>query len=124
MPKKNSLFGPNPLPSVSAKSMATSFVSDPVAVQFLDNFTVQIVATGAPAGTFAVQVSNDYDPNNSSATPDWQSLILQGGTPTLTGSPDNINIYINQLPSPYVRIAYTATSGSGSCNIFVAGKEI
>lgn len=123
MPRKNSLFSPNPIPGVSAQSMAASFTSKVVAIQFLDNLMIQIVATGTPAGTFAVQVSDDYDPNITPVTSNWVSLPLSG-TPTLSGSGDTIDIAINQLPSPYMRIVYTRSSGTGVCNAWVSGKEI
>lgn len=123
MPRKNSLFSPTAIPGIAAKSMAASFTSGVISVQFLDNIMLQIVSTGTPAGTFAVQVSSDYDVNSNPNTSNWVALPLSG-TPTLSGSGDIIDIAMNQVPSPYMRLVYTRSSGTGTCNAWVSAKEV
>lgn len=121
MPQKNSLFTNKPV--ISGQAMATSFISPIMSVQFLDNLMIQIVSTGTPTGSFAIQGSNDYNKDVSPLTVNWINLPLSG-TPTLSGSPDSIDIQMTQLASPFIRVVYTATSGAGSCSIWLAGKEI
>lgn len=119
--KKNSLYSPTPI--VKNGDLSASLTSPVTAVQFLDNIMLQIVATGSPTGTFAVQTSLDFDPNTPTVTPTWTSLQLSG-TPALTGSGDTILITLNQLPGPYIRTVYTRSAGTGSCNINISAKEI
>ena len=121
MPTKNSLFSPTPV--LSAQSMAATFISPVMSVQFLDNLMIQIVATGTPSGTFAVQGSNDYNVNINPQTTNWVNLPLSG-VPTLSGSPDTIDIQMTQIASPFIRVVYTRTAGIGACTIWLAGKAV
>jgi hypothetical protein len=111
--------------------------SSAVNIQFMDNVGVQLNFSGSPVGTFQVQVSADYAfdeignvtvENSGNWTPVTLSYLL-GGTltfatsvPTSQGSP--IYLDLNQLSAPWLRVVYTNSSGSGTLNCFVTGKEI
>ena len=119
MSRKNSLAGAK---ITSAQSLASSFNSAATNIQFLDSVGIQINATGTASGSFAVQVSQDYDPTKNVAG-NWIALSLSG-TPALSGAADNIEITLQQIPAQWLRVAWTATSGTGNCDIFVSAKEI
>jgi hypothetical protein len=106
-----------------AISGATSIQSSPVGIKFTDNVSIQIQSTGTLAGTFAVQVSNDFDPNLPTATANWSDLALSA-VPTLAGSSDSILIDLTQVSAPFIRLSYTATSGAGNISATIAAKGI
>jgi hypothetical protein len=108
-------------------SLAT--VTSPVInIQNLDNVGFQInITTGTPAGTFAVQVSMDY--KEYGTFPNAQVLVA-GTWTTLTsqviasGTPTPITFDLNQLSSPWIRLLYTKTSGTGNFDVFICGKSL
>ena len=102
--------------SQSQASVATN-------INRLDNVGYQVNWSGSPSGTFSVQISADY-------SQDFQGNILNPGNwitllsevvPTAT-SP--IYFDLTQLSAPWVRLIYTATSGTGLANAYVTAKEI
>lgn len=105
-----------------------SLTSAITAIQLVDNIAYQMVWTGAPVGTFAFQVSQDYEPgkgpNSEPANPgNWITLPV---TPAIiaSGSPDIAFVDLNQMGASYCRVVYTKTSGTGTLNIFVTAKAI
>lgn len=84
-------------------------------IRWLDNIVLYMSWTGTPTGTFTVQVS----PDNTT----WFNLNL---TPpaTAAGSGGTHRVALTQLPDPYIRAIYTASTGSGSLNVKIAGKMI
>ena len=84
--------------------------------------------TGTPTGTFSVEVSQDYvapvgvqdEPLNAGT---WVPLTLS--VPVLAaGTADTAFIDVDVTGAAYVRLVYTATSGSGTLNATIAGKVI
>lgn len=112
MSRKNALA---PIPLIVNESMATSITSPSIEIQWLDNVCVQLVWTGTPTGTFSVEGSLDQV--------SWAALILN---PTISaaGSADNALIDLNQLSFPYIRVVYTASSGTGTLNALLGAKMI
>jgi len=112
------------------KSLATSFVSDPTIIKFLDNCSYQInITTSDSSGTFAVEASNDYSYNqttNSVINPGtWVAVDLEGGIPYAAGANDSILIDLNQLPFNAIRVKYTSSvAGTGTCDIFLNAKQL
>lgn len=88
------------------------------------------VSTTDSAGTFQVQVSNDYYVNEGNdavvVNPGhWVGLTLAGGTPTVAAVSDQIVINLNQLPFYAVRLAYfPTTSGTGTVDIYITDKSL
>ena len=78
---KNTLLRFNAAPS---HAMATSFTSAVSNIQYMDNIGYQYnITSGAPSGTFSVQVSADYqqDPEGVVTNPgNWIALLQPGGT--------------------------------------------
>ena len=120
MPRKNVLQGAH---TVQAQSMSATFTSPYTNIQYLDNLMIQISYTGTPAGTFAIEGSNDYNPNISPDASHWGNLPLSG-TPTAVGSADTIDIQMTQLACSWIRLVYTRTSGTGVCDVYITGKEV
>lgn len=105
-----------------------SLTSAITAVQMVDNVAYQIDFTGAPVGTFSVQVSINYEPgrgpNSEPANPGtWVDLTLDPAI-IASGSPDTAFIDINQTGSAYIRLVYTRTSGSGTLNAMITAKAV
>jgi hypothetical protein len=91
-----------------------------------DNVAFQIVWSGAPVGTFDVQVSVDHaqdSQGNVSNTGTWLSLTLSSPV-AAAGSAGNAYVDINQISAPYIRVVYTKTSGTGTLNIWAAAKGV
>lgn len=99
----------------SAGDMSGNLTSASIDIEFLDNVSVQAAWTGSPVGTFNVQGSVDQI--------SWSTLTTN---PVITaaGSPDNGLFDLNQLSFPFVRLIYTATSGTGTLVAKVSAKML
>lgn len=107
--RKNTL---EPVSLVTSGDMSGNITSRSQNVQFLDFVSVQIDITGSPVGSLDVQVSQ----NNST----WVSLPLSP-TPDVSKTP--IVIEITEEICPYIRIVYTATSGSGTMTALITARQ-
>lgn len=118
-----------PYKVISAGNMAlASLTSSISSIQGVDNVGYQVNFSGSPVGTFDVQVSMDYQPglspNDQPANAgNWISLPLSTAI-TASGSAGSAYIDLNQLSSPYIRIVYTRTSGTGSLDAYIVAKAI
>jgi hypothetical protein len=114
--------------TITSGDMSGSLTSAITAIEFMDNIGYQISFSGAPVGNFQVQVSMDYDQDingNVIHAGEWIAIPLSNGSidvPTSLGSP--IYIDLNQLTAPWIKLVYTRTSGSGTCNTFISGKMV
>lgn len=116
----------NPVHVIVAKSMATSITSPAQETKLQDNLGVQFNWTGVPVGTFGVQVSMDYHQDqegNITNQGNWTTLPL---SPALTAVGTGGTAYadLNQLSAPYIRVFYTAVSGTGTLDAFINGKGV
>lgn len=115
--------------------MTTSITSPATSIQFLDDIGAQFNWTGAPVGTFSVQISADYaqDSEGNIQNPgNWISIIFTywNGTifvtsnsiPTTVGSPIYLDLAL--LSAPWIRFVYTSVSGSGTLNSFITAKSV
>lgn len=84
-------------------------------IQYLDNISVQLTWSGTPTGTFAIQGSLDKV--------NWIALSLSP-TPGAAGAAGSILLDLNQLSFPWIRITYTASSGSGTLSAWISGKMV
>lgn len=116
-------------------SMASNVISAVTSIAFLDNIGLQLNFSGSPVGSFQAQVSADYaqdDYGNVTNAGTWIAVLLTyyNGTtvvqstsvPTTQGSP--IYLDLNQLSAPYLRVVYTAGSGSGTLNALITAKML
>jgi hypothetical protein len=107
--------------TIAAGDMSGSLTSKVSDISGFDNVAVQLVWTGTPTGTFAVQGSLDYNPQLATGT--WTALTLSS-SPAAAGSASNVLLDLNQLSFPWIRVVYTAVSGSGTLNAYIAGKMV
>lgn len=120
---KNALV---PVHIVKAQSMASSVTSTPTNVQYLDNVTYFATWTGTPTGTFNVQASLDYQPGSGGTVLNagtWSNLSLSASV-AAAGAADTALFDLNELPFPWIRLVYTAVSGSGTLDLWVSGKAV
>lgn len=97
-------------------NMATSQVSVVTNIETSDDVGYQVVWTGNAIGTFAVEASiNGVN---------WEELDLGSPGPAAAGSSDSFLISLGLIPYPQVRLTYTASSGTGSLNVWVCAKRI
>lgn len=117
-----------PIPLFTSADMSGNLTSGAVNIQFLDNVSMQLVFTGVPVGTFSVEGSLDYEANPMA--PDvvlnagnWTAITLTP-PPTASGGSDSILLDLYGLSFPYLRLVYTATSGSGFLTALASCKSI
>ena len=123
MSRKSNLLKFQSLSSVSMSASTTSVVTN---ISILDNVGVQFNFSGAPVGTFQVEVSADYaeDTQGNVTHPgSWTPLTLSP-SPAASGSASTIYIDLNQLSAPWLRTSYTATSGSGELSAYITAKMV
>lgn len=111
---------------ITAGNMAGNLTSAATNIEFLDNIAIQLNFTGTPTGTFQVQVSVDYAQDaqgNITNAGHWVPVLLPQ-TPTAAGAAGQIIIDLNQLASPWVRVFYSFTSGTGSLDAWISAKML
>lgn len=106
--------------------MSADFTSDVVETKLQDNIGIQLKWSGTPTGVFSFQISMNYVKDslgNVLNAGDWVNLVLD---PIIlaNGIADNAYIDFNQLSAPWLRVVYTATSGSGSLDGWADGKGV
>jgi hypothetical protein len=122
MPRKNVL---ERYQSITNGNMSGALTSPVTSIKYLDNILMEFVATGAPAGTYSVEVSADYQQDlegNVINAGNWTPLDF---TPSpIIAAAGTVVIDMNQLPAPFIRAKWTPTSGSGVLNMFISAKEV
>ena len=103
---------------IAAQSMATSFESAPILLDQIYGFSFQAVFTGAPDGSFKLQVSND-DKSFGFQPVNWTDIT--GSTQVITEAGDIVWNF-NGAFYKWVKVVYEASSGSGSCDITYSSK--
>lgn len=115
-------------PLVNAVSMAASITSAPMIIQRLPGISFDIAWTGAPVGTFQVQVSNTYTQNPDGTTANagnWTTLpsaSFSGTYPVPAGTTGNGFLDVVGTEAYAIRLVYTRTSGTGNLTVVVAAK--
>lgn len=117
-----------PIRLLEAAVLTDDVTSAPVKVSFLDNISIQINLTGAPAGAFSVQVSNDvsWNPDGSLRNPgEWTTLTTPPSITVTAGSPDPIFIDVNQTGANGIRLIWVDNaSPSGTATAILMAKGI
>lgn len=103
--------------SSGAQNMASSWNSDPLYVGQAFGFSIQAVWTGVPVGTFKLQISNDAGNNEQSSNPSTANVTnwsdYTGSSQAISGA-GNWAWDVTISAARWVRLVYTATSGTGS----------
>jgi hypothetical protein len=100
---------------VQAGDMSGNITSAATNIQYLDNVGVQFNWTGTPTGSFYVEVSLDKA--------NWTALSLSPA-PAASGAAGTWYCDLQELSSPWIRVRYAASSGSGTLDVYVGGKAI
>lgn len=106
---------------------ASSITSIVTNIQNLDNFGIQLTWAGAsPVGVVSVQTSISYNQDaegNVTSVGSWDTIPITP-TPSVSGNTGSMTIDMNQIPSPWIRVVYTKTSGTGILNSYICGKAV
>lgn len=121
----------SPHPLIAAQSLAASFNSPAQQIEYTDNIGIEVDVTGASglSGTFTIQVSASYSQDafgNVLNAGTWIALMNPSGTPVQATVVGNGSVYfdLNQLSAPWVRVAYTASAGTGTATILTTAKGL
>ena len=115
-----------PVKIFTAADMSGNLISAVVEIKNQDNIGVQLHWTGTPTGSFSVQISSDHeqDINGNVQVPgNWVSLPLNPAI-SASGSGDDAYVDLNQLSAQYMRVTYTAVSGSGVLDGIIVAKGV
>jgi hypothetical protein len=105
---------------ITDAAMSASFNSAPILLDQIYGFSFQSIFTGSPNGTFKLQCSND-DVQLDSQVSNWTDIAGTAQAITAAGS---LLYNVNYAFYMWVRVVYTASSGSGSCNVTYASKGV
>lgn len=120
----SSFIGPIPAVPLNT-SMTTSVNGIPINAQQMSGLGFDISWTGAPVGTFGVEVSNTYTQSGQGVVENpgsWNSIVLST-VPAATGTSGSAFINVAEIQGLWLRLTYTATSGTGTLNATVCGKQ-
>lgn len=103
-----------------------TYSSAPVNILNLDNIGIQANFTGTPTGTLSVEVSLDYKQTDQGEVlnPGHWVAVSSSTTSIVSASPTSVYYDLNQLSSPWVRLTYSNSSGSGTLDAYLAGKGL
>jgi hypothetical protein len=115
-----------PFKAISAGDLSQSTVTSAATnVRFHRVVTIQLIGTGTPTGTWAIQVSNvpsqANPPTAPTAASSWTTLSIvpplafSGGAATLATSFD-------KYAWEWIRAVYTRGSGSGSVDMYISAQ--
>ena len=99
---------------IFAGDMSEDITGPSTNILHLDRVAFQLVWTGAPTGSFDVEVSNDETT--------WVAVTLTTAV-TASGSGDTALIDV-ETGAAFIRIKYNDTSGTGSLNAHIVAKSI
>lgn len=101
--------------------MSTDFELRPIWLGHICNYSIQLVFTGSPNGTFKLQCSNDPGaPNGGVSTNqaldvvNWTDILDSDQLITAAG---NHVWQVENAGYNWVRVVYTAAAGSGSLDV-------
>lgn len=100
--------------------MSGNIVSAITNIEYLDDIGYQVNFPTTALGTFSVQVCMDY--NSVTGTANWNDYPFTT-TPTADGVLTSIYLDMPLLSAPWIRLIYTRTSGTGTLNAFICGKQ-
>lgn len=97
--------------------MVGSFDLRPLWLGHICNYSVQLVFTGSPVGTFSLQCSNDPGMPDGGQTPQARSVtnwtVITGSSQAISAA-GNIVWNVENAGYNWVRVHYVVTSGTGS----------
>ena len=122
------------LPKAPSGSLASNIVSPVIDIKRFDQIAIQMNVTTANAiGSFVVEASLDYITSGSATDGSvlnagtWVPFVVtdsQGNPIAVSAASVNHLLNLQQIAVPFIRVRYLATSGTGTCNVFLSGKSI
>lgn len=104
--------------NLSGTAMAVGITSDPIWLGHIANYSLQIFFTGAPVGSFKLQLSDDLgypnaaeEPNRDYGISHWTD-ITPSNQAILAAGDHGYNV--TNAGYRWVRLVWTPTSGSGT----------
>lgn len=97
---------------VDAVDMSSDVTSDSIDCRNMEFITFQFIFTGSPTGTFTVEASLDGST--------WTELSLAELTAAGSGGNHLVDLY--NVNYQNIRTKYTASSGSGSLDVWYKGR--
>lgn len=108
--------------ALSGTDMSVDITSDPIWLQNIVNYNIQLVFTGSPGGNFKLQISNDLgnpqaveQQNQDFQIVNWTDMADSGQTISAAG---NHSYEVQNSGHRWVRLIWTETSGSGTMTSF------
>lgn len=114
----------NNAPLIPTTSGASTVTSNAMDISTFDDIGIQADTTGTLTGVVAVQVSNNHvqDFMQNVTTPGtWATVTTQAIT---AGSPSPAFLNVQSQGASYLRVVYTASSGTGNITVMVSGKGL
>ena len=103
-------------PVTIGTDMSGNLASTPIRLDQHYGFTIQLAWTGTPVGNFTLEASNDngsIEPNNTIDNVTHWTTIANSSS-AAGGAASNLMYNVNLAFYRWVRVVYTATSGSGT----------
>lgn len=102
--------------------MANTITSDPIWLGHIANYSLQLVFTGSPTGTFKLQISNDLgrptagdDGDRDYGITNWTDMTNSSQTISAAG---NHAYDVQNAGHRWVRLVYTPSGGSGTMTVY------
>lgn len=105
-------------------SLTASVDSTLVHVLYSDNVGIQLVWTGTPTGQFGISGSNDATLSTTGGITGGTWTAITGTYPAPAGSASNGLIGITNYPYAFIKVTYTASSGTGTVTARLVAKPI
>jgi hypothetical protein len=105
----------------ASMDLAASITSNPISVEHIVNYAIQLVFTGSPVGTFKLQASLDEGrPSSSSESSrsfkitNWTDIANSSQAISAAG---DIMYNVENAGYNWVRVVYTRSSGTGTLTV-------
>lgn len=110
----------------ASAALGAAAYSEPFYIAHLEgaSFVIKVPATGTPAGSFKVQVSNTTIETPPAGIPDATVMDWADSGATVASAGSGETLYVQHAPahSRWTRLVYTRTSGTGSATATAHGK--
>jgi hypothetical protein len=118
--------------AINAGDMSASITSPASRIKYDDNIVYSLIWSNGVglSGNFSFEVSVDHvetDAGVVTKAGTWEDLGVVGtdsNPPIVSGASGHHTISMNQIPAPFIRCKWNRTGGTGTLNVFVAGKGL
>lgn len=115
----------NDVLTLSSTSLATDVVSEPIWLGHICNYSIQLVFTGVPDGTFKLQLSNDKGNPNAAKEENRDFEITHwsdiGGSAQIVSGAGDLAYQVENAGYLWVRLVWEATT-AGTTPILTSAR--